>query len=144
MTLAGTPRALLYANQLPDAAEPSTDFRVVDFLNQAGRGNWVTIDRTEEPAILGLLFSMNEAQVVQRSMGTSNAAISSRNQVLRIDAMPVADEEAIRKMYIATLTRWPSDAEMAAVLRYRSGPRAQWLSDLQWALLNKLDFTFNY
>ena len=26
----------------------------------------------------------------------------------------------------------------------RSGPRAQWLSDLQWALLNKLDFTFNY
>ena len=29
--------------------------------------------------------------------------------------MPVSDEEAIRKMYIATLTRWPTDAEMAAV-----------------------------
>lgn len=144
MTIAGMANALNYANQLPDAAEPSTDFRVVDFLNQAGRGNWVTIDRSEEPTILGLLFSMNEAQVVQRSLGTSSAAISSRNQVLRIDAMPITDEEAIRKMYIATLTRWPSDAEMATVLRYRSGPRAQWLSDLQWALLNKLDFTFNY
>ena len=144
MTIAGMANALNYANQLPDAAEPSTDFRVVDFLNQAGRGNWVTIDRSEEPNILGLLFSMNEAQVVQRSLGTSSAAISSRNQVLRIDAMPITDEEAIRKMYIATLTRWPSDAEMATVLRYRSGPRAQWLSDLQWALLNKLDFTFNY
>ena len=144
MTIAGMANALNYANQLPDAAEPSTDFRVVDFLNQAGRGNWVTIDRSEEPNILGLLFSMNEAQVVQRSLGTSSAAISSRNQVLRIDAMPITDEEAIRKMYIATLTRWPSDPEMATVLRYRSGPRAQWLSDLQWALLNKLDFTFNY
>jgi hypothetical protein len=87
---------------------------------------------------------MNETQVVQRSLGTSSAAISSRNQVLRIDSLPITDEEAIRKMYIATLTRWPSDAEMATVLRYRSGPRAQWLSDLQWALLNKLDFTFNY
>ncbi|MBI2690029.1 MAG: DUF1549 domain-containing protein [Acidobacteria bacterium] len=144
MTVAGLARALQYANQLPDAAEPSTDGRVIDFLNQAGRGNWTTIDRSEEPTILGLLFSMNEAQVVQRSMGTTSAAISSRNQVLRIDAMPISDEEAIRKMYIATLTRWPSDDELAAVLRYRSGPRAQWLSDLQWALLNKLDFTFNY
>ena len=144
MTIAGMANALNYANQLPDAAEPSTDFRVVDFLNQAGRGNWTTIERSEEPTILGLLFSMNEAQVVQRSLGTSSAAISSRNQVLRIDSLPITDEEAIRKMYIATLTRWPSDAEMATVLRYRSGPRAQWLSDLQWALLNKLDFTFNY
>ncbi|MFN0101669.1 MAG: DUF1549 domain-containing protein [Bryobacteraceae bacterium] len=144
MTVAGMSRALQYANQLPDAAEPSTDFRVVDFLNQAGRGNWVLIDRSEEPTILGLLFSMNEAQVVQRSMGSNTAAVSSRNQVLRIDAMPVSDEEAIRKMYLATLTRWPSDSELAAVLNYRSGPRAQWLSDLQWALLNKLDFTFNY
>jgi hypothetical protein len=25
----------------------------------------------------------------------------------------------------------------------RKGPRYQWLSDLQWALLNKLDFAFN-
>ena len=144
MTVAGLAKALRYANQLPDATEPSTDFRVVDFLNQAGRGNWTTIDRSEEPTILGLLFSMNEAQVVQRSMGTSSAAISSRNQVLRIDAMPIPDEEAIRKMYLATLTRFPSDVETAAVLRYRNGARAQWLSDLQWALLNKLDFTFNY
>jgi len=144
MTVAGMAKALFYANQLPDAAEPSTDFRVVDFLNQAGRGNWVLIDRSEEPTILGLLFSMNEAQVVQRSMGSSTAAITSRNQVLRIDAMPISDDEAIRKMYLATLTRFPSETETAAVLRYRTGPRAQWLSDLQWALLNKLDFTFNY
>ncbi len=43
-----------------------------------------------------------------------------------------------------TLASGYKDADMAAVLRYRSGPRAQWLSDLQWALLNKLDFTFNY
>ena len=144
MTVAGMAKALQYANQLPDGTEPSTDSRVVDFLNQAGRGNWVTIDRSEEPTILGLLFSMNEAQVVQRSMGTSTAAISSRNQVLRIDAMPITDEEAIRRMYLATLTRNPSEAETTAILAYRSGPRAQWLSDVQWALLNKLDFTFNY
>jgi hypothetical protein len=33
--------------------EPETDFRVVDFLNQAGRGNWLAIERASEPSILG-------------------------------------------------------------------------------------------
>jgi hypothetical protein len=47
-------------------------------------------------------------------------------------------------MFVATLSRGPSEGEMARVLAYRSGARAQWLSDLQWALLNKLDFVFNY
>lgn len=144
MTVAGLSRTLLYANQLNDAAEPSTDFRVTDFLNQTGRGNWLTIDRSEEPTILGLLFSMNESQVVMRTMGSSTASVSSRNRVLQIDAMPITDEDAIRRMYLATLTRPPSDQEITIVLGQKSGPRAQWLSDLQWALLNKLDFIFNY
>lgn len=144
MSIAGLSGAFRYANELPDAAEPSTDSRVVDFLNQLGRGNWTTIDRTEEPTILGLLFTMNEGQVVSRTLGSSTAGVQSRNMVLHIDAMPVTDEEAIRRMFLATLTRYPTDAELAAVSAYRSGPRAQWLSDLQWALLNKLDFAFNY
>lgn len=144
MTIAGLARVFNYANQLPDAAEPSTDGRVVDFLNQVGRGNWVTIERSEEPTILGLLFGMNESQVVSRTFGASTAASQSRNMVIRIDSMPISDEEAIRKMFLATLTRYPSESELAATMRYRSGARAQWLSDLQWALLNKLDFAFNY
>jgi hypothetical protein len=44
---------------------------------------------------------------------------------------------------MATLSRFPSDAELATALKYRNGVRAQWLSDLQWALVNKLDFIFN-
>lgn len=144
MIALGISRPLTYANQLPDPTEPSTDFRVTDFLNQAGRGNWLTIDRASEPTILGLLYSMNDTQNVNRSLGSATAAVSSRNRVLQIDGSPITDEEAIRRMYLATLSRPPGEAEVAAVLRYRSGARAQWLSDLQWALLNKLDFIFNY
>lgn len=144
MLASGLGRTLLYANQLPDPTEPATDFRVTDFLSQAGRGNWLTIDRASEPTILGLLYSMNDTQNVNRSLGNATAAVSSRNRVLQIDSSPVSDEEAIRRMFLATLSRPPSDAETAKVLAYRSGLRAQWLSDLQWALLNKLDFIFNY
>ncbi len=144
MIASGISRPLLYANQLPDPTEPATDFRVTDFLNQAGRGNWLTIDRAGEPSILGLLYSMNDTQNVNRSLGNSTLAVSSRNRVLQIDSSPVSDEEAIRRMFFSTLSRPPSEAETARVLAYRSGLRAQWLSDLQWALLNKLDFIFNY
>lgn len=143
MLAAGMDRVLWYANQLPDPNEPSTDFRVVDFMNNLGRGNWMTIDRSSEPTILGLLYSMNDTQNVNRTLGSSNASVSSRSRVLEVDANSPTDEEAVRRLFLATLSRWPSDAELATVLKYRSGARAQWLSDLQWALVNKLDFIFN-
>jgi uncharacterized protein DUF1553 len=132
-----------YANQLPDASEPTSDPRVVDFMNQLGRGDWMTIDRSSTPSILGLLFQMNDAQNVNRSLGLSNANVGVTNRVHEIDAEYPDDDQAIRRMFLATLTRYPTDREMALILSRRTGPRYQWLSDLQWALLNKLDFTFN-
>jgi hypothetical protein len=86
---------------------------------------------------------MNDSQNVYRTMGTASALVPSRNRVLEVDASSQSDEEAIRRLFLATLSRFPSDAELETTLRYRSGARAQWLSDLQWALVNKLDFIFN-
>lgn len=132
-----------YANQLPDPTEPTSDPRVVDFMNQLGRGDWMTIDRSSTPTILGLLYQMNDGQNVNRSLGLSNANVGVTNRVHEIDADYPDDAQAIRRMYLATLTRYPTPRELALILERRAGPRYQWLSDLQWALLNKLDFTFN-
>jgi hypothetical protein len=144
MEIAMSGRPVWYANQLPDPTEPFTDPRVVDFLNQLGRGNWLTIDRSSDPTLLGLLYQMNDGQNVNRSLGVSNANVGVTNRVHEIDAAYPDDQQAIRRMFLATLTRYPSDREMELVMTRRSGPRYQWLSDLQWALLNKLDFAFNY
>ena len=144
MALVTAPFVVRFANQLPDPTEPFTDFRVVDFLNQLGRGNWLTIDRTSEPTLLGLLFQMNDGQNVNRSLGLSNANVGATNRVHEIDATAANDEQAIQRMFLATLTRPPTERELALMLQRRRGPRYQWLSDLQWALLSKLDFTFNY
>ena len=143
MQVAGIDRVLWYANQLPDPTEPSTDFRIVDFMNNLGRGNWITIDRSSEPTILGLLYSMNDTQNVNRTLGNSSASVSSRSRILEVDATSATDQEAIGKLFLATLSRFPTDPEMTTALKYRNGARAQWLSDLQWALVNKLDFIFN-
>lgn len=132
-----------YTNQLPDPTEPSTDFRVVDFMNQLGRGDWLLIDRISTPTILGLLYQMNDTQNVNRSLGLSNANIGVTNRIHQIDADYPDDMQAIRRLFLATLTRYPTEREMALTMDRRKGPRYQWLSDLQWALLNKLDFAFN-
>jgi hypothetical protein len=144
MLIGSSGRVVRYANQLPDATEPISDFRVTDFLLQLGRGNWLTIDRSSEPTLLGLLYQMNDGQNVNRSMGTATAAVGVTNRVHEVDAIAASDEDAIRRIYLATLTRYPTDAELGLLMGRRSGPRYQWLSDIQWALLNKLDFTFNY
>jgi hypothetical protein len=108
-----------------------------------GRGNWLTIDRASEPTLLGLLYLMNDGQNVYRSLGISNANVGPTSRVREIDANAANDEDAVRRMFLATLSRYPAAAELALVLQRKSGPRYQWLSDLQWALLNKLDFAFN-
>lgn len=144
MAIVGGTNVVTYANQLPDPTEPFSDSRVLDFMTQFGRGNWWTIDRTSTPTILGLLFMMNDSNNVYRSMGTSSASVGITNRVHQVNADHADDTEAIRQIFLATLTRYPSDSELSLVMTRRAGPRYQWLSDLQWALLNKLDFAFNY
>ena len=62
----------------------------------------------------------------------------------RLTASVVSDEEALRELFLATLGRDPSDAELSIALDHHKGDREHWLSDIQWALLNKVDFLFNY
>ena len=144
MALIGSPKPVMYANQLPDPTEPFSDSRVVDFLNQFGRGNWMTVDRSSEPTLLGLLFMMNDSNNVNRSMGTASAAVGINNRVHEVNAKYSDDGEAVKRMFLATLSRYPSEDELRLVLSRKAGPRYQWLSDLQWSLVNKLDFAFNY
>ena len=148
MTVLGWDMPVQYGNQLPDPTEPATDGGVTNLMNQFGRGNWLgipnTIPRSNEPNLLGLLYSMNDSFVVYRTLGNTANFVAPNNRVHQINARNIDDDEAVRQMYLATLTRYPTDMELAIVRQRRAGNRDVWLSDLQWALLNKLDFIFNY
>lgn len=145
LTVFGWERPVTYANQLPDPTEPSTDGGVTNLLTQFGRGNWLTVATNNGPTLLGLLYSMNDSFVVNRSLGFTRNYVTPSNRVLQIHGLDISDEEAIQRIFAATLSRKPSAAELATAMASRSGlTRDQWLSDLQWALLNKLDFIFNY
>ena len=50
----------------------------------------------------------------------------------------------VEKLYVATLTRRPLPAEMDVALTALRADRKQGLENLQWALVNKPEFLFNY
>jgi hypothetical protein len=58
----------------------------------------------------------------------------------------MSDQEAVTQLFLATIGRPPSDDEMKVAIFNRGvnrfNDREVWLSDLQWALLNKTEFLF--
>ncbi|MBI3684413.1 MAG: DUF1549 domain-containing protein [Acidobacteria bacterium] len=142
MFVPGFDEPVYYANQLPDPTEPRSDGAVLEFMNTFGRGDWWNNRRDPQPNILQLLYNMNANQTVLRSFASRSD--SPTNRPARLAASGLSDEEIIREMFLATLTRYPTAEETATALRMKQGTRLDWISDLQWALLNKLDYIFNY
>ncbi len=97
----------------------------------------------QTPTLLQLLYLMNDWSVGQRTRPTSGGW-SVSNRVLRLAVSDLSDEDVIRETFIATLSRRPTAEEVKISLDARKRDRVEWVSDLQWALLNKLDFIFNY
>ena|SRR5579871_4312576 len=143
MNVAGFPGPVMYANQLPDPYEPWDNYNVQNFLTTLGRGNHTTIARDSSPTLLGLLFLMNQYDVVNR-VGEAYGPYDPLNRATRIALQSIPDDEAIRQIYLATIARYPTDAEIAAVMAFRgTNPRWVWLPGTQWALINKLEFIFD-
>lgn len=130
------------AVQLPDPSEPRDDFGVRSFLTQFGRGDYWNIPKSRKSTVLQVLFLMNDNGVNFRTFANRDGGRTTR--VAEILQAGLDDKSAIRRLFLATLSRFPTDEEVAAVERNRKGPRDQWLADLQWALLNKVEFLFNY
>ena len=138
----GFPEPVWYASQLPDPTEPRQEFSIRNFLTQFGRGDWWTIPSTKSPSLLQVLYLMNDYMNVSRSHVTGGQGSNTR--VAKLAQSSLTEEEAVRQLFMATLSRYPTSEEQASMARLRKGSRENWLSDVQWALLNKLDFIFNY
>jgi hypothetical protein len=129
-----------WAMQLPDTRGPNSNGAVVQFLNAFGRGDRDTNLRKSEGSILQSLNLMNNAFVMtrihQNNAGSRVATLLSQTQ----NAQTI-----IRDLYLNTLSRPPRADEIAAatLMFQQLGNRAA-AEGLQWMLLNKLDFIFNY
>jgi hypothetical protein len=127
-----------WAMQLPDTNEPRRNNEALTFMGVFGRGNRFDVTRTSDSSVLGSLSLMNSTFITNKimSQGSSNVA--------RLLQTQYSDEELLDRLFLLTLSRRPTDEEKQAAIARRGRSRTEWVEDLQWALLNKLDFLFSY
>jgi hypothetical protein len=129
-----------WAMQFPDTREPGSDGTVAAFLNAFGRGDRDSMSRRSDGSILQSLDMLNSpvllGRIHQNDRGSHVATLLSQT----------SDSQTIlRDLFLNTLSRPPTDQEIAffTATFQQSGNQAA-AEDLQWVLLNKVDFLFNY
>jgi len=140
-TLTGsTLPAVQWAMQFPDTREPRSNGGVSTFLNSFGRGDRDTAFRRSDPSVLQALNMLNNAFVENR---IHQANVGSR--VATLMAQNASPQTIIQQLFLNTLSRSPSTDEMNLFLPTftQLGTRSA-AEGLQWMLLNKMDFIFNY
>jgi hypothetical protein len=125
------------AMQLPDPFEPR--FHPASrFLDAFGRGNRDDTARTNDSAISQALIFLNDPIITQRVIRTRPGTTVDRVLSSTKDPGTIADQ-----LYLATLSRKPTAEERTIAIDYlRAGDLGQRTEDLQFALLNSLEFLF--
>lgn len=125
------------AMQLPDPLDSRRGGSFA-FINNFGRGNRDDIPRTNDAAISQSLAMMNDPIVTSRVKRANNSTVQ---KVLASTTDPgtVADQ-----LYLATLSRRPTAQERQAAADFlKAGTLGDRAEDLQYALINSLEFLFN-
>lgn len=107
------------------------------FLDTFGRGNRDDEPRTDDGNAVQALAMLNHSVVV---FNIHNAPGTTVQKILAAtnDAGTIADT-----LYLATLSRFPTSSERdAAIVQLGNGDLSKNTEDLQFALLNKLEFLF--
>jgi len=132
--------AVQWAMQLPDTKEPRNNGTISAFLNAFGRGDRDTSFRRSDGSILQSLNMLNSSVILSR--------IHQNNQGSHVSAIlsQTSDPQTILwDIFLNTLSRGPTSQEITLFtpMFQQQGNRVA-AENLQWLLLNKVDFLFNY
>lgn len=108
------------------------------FLRTLGQANREQSDRQPGGSILQAMSLMNSPFVTRRVRAEGGSRVE------QLVGSPMANGEIVDALYLATLSRPPLPAERQVALSWLNADRREGAEDLQWTLLNKLDFVFNY
>ncbi|HEX2061685.1 MAG TPA: DUF1553 domain-containing protein [Thermoanaerobaculia bacterium] len=108
------------------------------FMDHFGRGNRDDVLRTNDSAVSQALALMNDAVVTTRVRRANNSTVQ---KTLAATSDPGA---IVDRIYLATLSRRPTATERQIAIDYlKAGTLAERTEDLQYALINSLEFLFN-
>jgi hypothetical protein len=130
-----------WAMELPDTTEPRTNASAANFLNSFIRGDRDVKPRSLEPSILQALNMMNH-QFVMTRIHNNNAGSTVQKLLATQGLTPT---QITTQLYLNTLSRNPTQSELDKLVPlYTSLGKQQAAETIQWTLLNKVDFIFNY
>jgi hypothetical protein len=130
--------AVTKAMQLPDPYEGGRRSPTALFINSFGRGNRDDVARTNDSAISQALALMNDPVVTTRVKRATRGSTIERVLASTTDPGSIADQ-----LYLTTLSRRPDATERQAAIDFLTeGTLAERTEDLQFVLLNTLEFIF--
>ena len=132
-----TQQAIRYWTQ---AASPENigDGDAKQLLRTFGQSNREWANPVKHGSILQAMMMMNSKFV------TSRVTVSRESFAKTMFDSTLTDEQILEVMYLRSLSRKPTDQERRIALSWIAEDRKVGIEDLQWSLLNKLDFLFNY
>ncbi len=132
----------MFAMQFPDVV--NMDGTTNAFLDSFLRGNRDDQPRRSDGSILQALNLMN-ATLIENKFALTGATASP---LLAEAATKLNNTDAVNKLYLTILSRYPSSTEMstatAGLPTANGAARNSAIQDLAWSLFNKVDFVFNY
>lgn len=158
-------REVQWAMQLPEPREPQfgqQNGSSANILNTFLRGNRDLNLRQADSSILQSLNMMNNDFISRRTQYVADRSVNDNgtnadgyivingqkivSTVKRLMETPnLTNEQIITELYLNTLSRSPRANEVQKALPYFTSMGKQGaIESLQWVLLNKVDFLFNY
>jgi hypothetical protein len=139
LNVTGMTSPVTKAMQLPDTVEPGVRNQFGTFLNDFGRGDRDLTPRSNDSSITQSLSLLNSTIVTTRVKRTATNSTVSKIMATTTDPSSIVDQ-----LYLATLSRYPTSTEKALAINYlNSGTLSQRTEDLQYALINQLEFLFD-
>ena len=131
-----------YCYQLssPPQSEP-----LRSFLNAFGQSSRAEKQAETSVSTVQAALMMNSDVVKQKiSTKTKGSLVHSLIQPPKEGARKRRNYEIVEELYLATLSRYPNDDEMVAAVSHIREHGEKGVEDVQWALVNKLEFIINY
>ena len=94
--------------------------------------------------------NVNVASPVQAMMMMTSPIVTERvrgegtTRVANLLKSGKSDDEMIEELFLSTLSRWPTADEVEVAKRLLTPNRKTGFEDLQWALLNSVEFIVNH
>ena len=108
------------------------------FLHNFGQTNREQFDRQSVPSALQAMLLMND-DFVNRRVKAENGSL-----VEQLVKSEKSEAEIVDELFLSTLSRYATEREKDLSVKLLAENRIQGAEDLQWSLINKLDFIFNY